>query len=579
MTQGSAAQRDLPAPMCSVVEIKYKRLRWPRVRKTQRLLITAAFLLLLSHQVLAFTSTAVRIKTDKRPRFLPTGGGCLGIGQLLHKIQNKELGTTQLYGARVRQRQSAGGSSSLSSNKKRSGNKGLVGQRAGARKTTIGSTDKAPQAANQNNSKKKSSPQQVTSNSKPAPPWQVLSTKEAKLNIEKEKKRREQARQGIQESTFTNDETKPKTLSTSFLNDADHRFLKWKRFNPVTAPNGMRFVGSYLDRRVPPSLGVPEVAFLGRSNVGKSSLLNRLVATASSRSSSEQARVGKTPGATASVNLYALTSAASSKKQQPQNAPAALINTRDLLGLVDLPGFGYAKLSKDVQESVQEAAEHYLAKRRELALGILLVDLRRTPPSDDDRAVLAALYDMGLPILVLATKIDKIKSSAQRAQNLQAIQKGLGLPEGQPLAVSSVTGEGIKPLWNIILEACETSVAEFLKAYQDKNDEHDGKHMSHSVTPEALDDSLNVYYDDDDDDLVYEQGYDWIHSEFYEDDDGGKNFRDQDNNGDSGSADYWDDEEEDSVNDTTTTGASITNKESWRSLKELARNMERRGEV
>ena len=106
--------------------------------------------------------------------------------------------------------------------------------------------------------------------------------------------------------------------------------------------------------------------------------------------------MGKTPGATASVNLYSL------------NASAAKKN-RPLLAFADLPGFGYAKLSKEVKESVEMAAERYLGKRKELALGILLVDVRRVP-SDDDRAVLTALYDMGVPILVVATKIDKIGS-------------------------------------------------------------------------------------------------------------------------------------------------------------------------
>jgi GTP-binding protein len=117
------------------------------------------------------------------------------------------------------------------------------------------------------------------------------------------------------------------------------------------------------------------------------------------------ARVGKTPGATASVNMYALHDAA-------RGGGDAF---RDVLGLCDLPGFGYAKLSKQVQESVQLAAERYLSRRKHLALGVLLVDIRRTP-SDDDRAVLAALYDLGIPLLVVATKLDKVTSkSAKRA--------------------------------------------------------------------------------------------------------------------------------------------------------------------
>src|SRR3569623_845266 len=189
---------------------------------------------------------------------------------------------------------------------------------------------------------------------------------------------------------------------------------------------------------------------------GKSSLLNRL-SKSSSTGTTEQARVGKTPGATASVNLYALYEM--KKQQTPQQQ-------RNVLAFADLPGFGYAKLSKDTQESVQAAAEHYLSKRKELMLGILLVDLRRTP-SDDDRAVLAALYDMGVPLIVVATKLDKISSQNERQRCLETIRVGLGLPENQPLAVSSVTGEGCRSLWRIILEACETGVKEFGAKYKE----------------------------------------------------------------------------------------------------------------
>jgi len=395
--------------------------------------------------------------------------------------------------------------------------------------------------------------QQQQKKKKAAPPWQVLSTKAAKQNIELEKQRREGIKAGILPTDATLDEIQPNsnkkpttTLSKAFLDPASSKFINWRRFNPVSVPAGQRFVGAYLDQQLPPRLGVPEIAFLGRSNVGKSSLLNRL----SMKASGDQARVGKTPGATASVNLYVLQDS----------------KERDLLGWVDLPGFGYAKLSRDTKESVQRAAEAYLQRRRELALGILLVDVRRTP-SDDDRAVLAALYDQGVPVIVVATKRDKLSSSHTIEQQLRVIRDGLGLPEGQPLAVSSVTGEGCRELWRILLEACEMCVAEFKSQYDETTAAALLEESEHDV-----DDDNDEYYDDDDsaEDFAYSQGYDWIHGDpvLYEGDEG---------------YDYEDDGDDDGYNNN---GADEDNleapspvRETLKSLKKKARDMERRGEV
>ena len=150
-------------------------------------------------------------------------------------------------------------------------------------------------------------------------------------------------------------------ISKAFLNQFDKSFLAWKWFSLSAVPCDMKFVAAVLDQKPLPRISVPKIAFLGCSNVGKSSLLNRLSSFANNKNnnngSNDEARVGKTPGATASVNLYALFD----KSKRP------------LLGLVELPGFGYAKLSKEVQESVQQAAERYLGNRQELVLGILLV--------------------------------------------------------------------------------------------------------------------------------------------------------------------------------------------------------------
>lgn len=363
-----------------------------------------------------------------------------------------------------------------------------------------------------------------------APPWQVVSKTDMAKNINAEKKRRELAQK---EGVHNVKEKLELKVSKSFLSVEDKALVAWKRFSQ-TPQDEIDFIGAYLDKQLPPRLGAPEVAFLGRSNVGKSSLLNKLVG-------SETARVGKTPGATASVNLYGI-----------------FRKEKAMLGLVDLPGFGYAKLSKESKESVQLAAENYLGKRKELMLGILLVDIRRVP-SDDDRAVLAALYDMGVPIIVVATKVDKL-SKTQMEDSLRVIQQGLGLPEGQPFCVSSTTGQGIKELWRIIMEACESGVAE-LNAKMEKG--QDLGMPAAALQPE--------YIDDDGEDVVYSQGFDWVHdsaSVMYEDD---SYFQDQD-------MDDFDDDEE-FGNDDGVKFISSPNKDSLKYLRQKAKDMERRGEL
>lgn len=333
------------------------------------------------------------------------------------------------------------------------------------------------------------------------PPWQIMSDKDAKENIQSEKMRREGIRQGEISSSVTSLDEKSGDVnaSSSLIKVTDRQLFGWKRFKPERDIASMTFEGAFLGTKPPPLLGVPEVAFLGRSNVGKSSLLNQLIKRANDVTKLQTARVGKTPGATASVNLYSL-------KGKNKN------KDKTLLAFADLPGFGYAKLSKEVKESVEMAAERYLGKRRELALGILLVDIRRIP-SDDDRAVLAALYDMGVPLLVIATKVDKLSSNALSNQ-LEEIRVGLGLPEGQPFCVSSATGVGVKQLWTIIMDACEDKVDELRQVI-----ESGGKEI-------ALDDAEaygNIQLDDEgnfmDDEEDVDEGYEWIQSFAYHDDD------------------------------------------------------------
>jgi GTP-binding protein len=364
-----------------------------------------------------------------------------------------------------------------------------------------------------------------------SPPWQVVSKKDRVKNVKAEKERRKLAKeQGMHNIQV---DTSGMELSKSFLSAEEKSIIAWKRFKTSPSQDQVEFIGAYLNKQLPPRLGAPEIAFLGRSNVGKSSLLNQLV-------SSDSARVGKTPGATASVNLYGVY-----RKEKA------------LLGLVDLPGFGYAKLSKEAKEAVQIAAENYLEKRQELVLGILLVDIRRVP-SDDDRAVLAALYDSGVPIIIVATKMDKVSKNDQE-QSLEVIRKGLGLPEGQPLCVSSATGQGIKDLWRIIMEACEDGVQE----------------LRTKLLEQGSDDTNDDYLvDDERGEIAYSQGFDWIHdsaSVRYEEDDESSDWVGWD-------AQDEGDHEFDGDSDTQESNDYSMERQSMRFLKKQAKAMEKRGE-
>lgn len=239
------------------------------------------------------------------------------------------------------------------------------------------------------------------------------------------------------------------------------------------------------------------------------------------------------------------------------------------MGLVDLPGFGYARLDKQTKESVQETAENYLERRKELALGILLVDCRRTP-TPDDKAVLAALFDMGLPIVVVATKVDKLSSQAQVDQALATINRELGLPKGQPLCVSSVTGRGIREMWRIIMEACEGRVEELRHKAE----------LGEDAAPHDDDDfesDEGAVTFDDDADIAYSQGYDWVQDTvMYEADEGDEEWypRDGQDQGGADDGDGTNSNREDNADQSN----SPEQKQSIRFLRKKARDMERRGE-
>jgi GTP-binding protein len=169
-----------------------------------------------------------------------------------------------------------------------------------------------------------------------------------------------------------------------------------------------------------PPPGVPEIAFLGRSNVGKSSLLNTLVGE-------KAAKVSQSPGRTRAINFFALLDP----------------SQRRTLLFADLPGYGYAKISRSISAGWPAFIEPYLSIRSTLKLCVCLVD-SNVPAQQSDRLLIDWLRAAGRDFIVVATKIDRL-SGNERTRNLLALKKGLELDELLP--VSAKTGYGVKELW------------------------------------------------------------------------------------------------------------------------------------
>ena len=189
------------------------------------------------------------------------------------------------------------------------------------------------------------------------------------------------------------------------------------------------FVGSFPDPAVRLVPILPEIAFVGRSNVGKSSLLNALTGRAG------LARVSGTPGKTAHINVFRL----------PE------------FYLIDLPGYGFAKASKATRFGYRRLVEGYLKRRDTLAGVVWLLDIRHLP-SKEDLAMQELLIEAGASVLAVFTKADKLGRQAQATQS-RAIARALGLDEGQTQLVSSETGQGIADLGASILAAMNPETA------------------------------------------------------------------------------------------------------------------------
>jgi GTP-binding protein len=175
-----------------------------------------------------------------------------------------------------------------------------------------------------------------------------------------------------------------------------------------------------------PESSLPEVAFAGRSNVGKSSLLNSLVRRKSF------ARVSRTPGRTREINFF---------------------RVNNTFVLVDLPGYGYARISKAKKAEWRPMIESYLRRTTQLRGIVLLLDIRREP-SEDDRAMLDFLAELGVPTIVALTKADKLTKADAREQ-VAEVSRILALEPDQVIQFSSQTGEGRVELLEAITQLVE----------------------------------------------------------------------------------------------------------------------------
>ena len=176
-----------------------------------------------------------------------------------------------------------------------------------------------------------------------------------------------------------------------------------------------------------PRDAMPQIAFSGRSNVGKSSLINTLLGRRS------LARVSGTPGKTVTINFY---------------------DVNKTLFFADLPGYGYAKRPAEDRAKWSSLTDGYFTKNPNIDLVrvvLQLVDSRR-PPTEDDRMMLNYLNQVGIPYIVVATKVDKLNKT-ERKKSVEALQNEPSFAAGTPIVLfSSLTGEGKDELWKEILK-------------------------------------------------------------------------------------------------------------------------------
>ncbi len=170
--------------------------------------------------------------------------------------------------------------------------------------------------------------------------------------------------------------------------------------------------------------GLPEAAFIGRSNVGKSSLLARIL------KQPKLVRTSRTPGRTQMLNLFVF---------------------EERMALVDLPGYGYAKLPKTKRQALSNLINDYIRERQGLLGVVQVLDVRREKVTDLDRELADLVIQSGRRLLIALTKIDLVPKN-RRVHHVRRIEKDLGLPSGLAVAVSAKSGEGRSEIISRLLD-------------------------------------------------------------------------------------------------------------------------------